>query len=147
MVLILSFLLTCIHALEEVDSLTIAYHQIDKTPIKGWNIMRPFTGEGLNIRNWDFGGDTIVNNDKFIRLTDDAQSRTGSLWSNLALDVSYFAVEFDFQVIYQGGLSGDGFAFWLSPEKGKPGPVFGREDQFKGIGFLFDEYPNSRVRV
>ena len=60
---------------------------------------------------------------------------------------NHFAIEFEFQVVYQGGLSGDGLALWITPEVGKAGPVFGHEDQFKGIGFLFDEYPNSRVRV
>ena len=75
------FLFSIIYA--EVDELTAAYQAIEKRRINSFEFRSPYTGEDLSIPNWDIGGDTIINNEKYIRLTDDAQSQTGSLWSNI----------------------------------------------------------------
>ncbi|KAJ3372771.1 hypothetical protein HDU91_002131 [Kappamyces sp. JEL0680] len=71
------------------------------------------------------------------------------------LGYASWAVEFGFSVNHDGALSGDGFAFWVTPQKevsGKGerpilGPVFGNQDFFNGLGIFFDTYANSRVRL
>jgi hypothetical protein len=44
-------------------------------------------------------------------------------------------------------MSGDGFAFWITRECLRSGPVFGNMDYFTGLGVIFDTYPNSKKRV
>jgi mannose-binding lectin 2 len=34
---------------------------------------------------------------------------------------------------------------WLTTERATPGPVFGNQDQFTGLGFFFDTYKNGRA--
>ena len=63
------------------DRLTDLFHDISKRQLGDFGFSSPYTGEDLSIANWEIGGDTIINNDKYIGLTDDSQSQTGSLWS------------------------------------------------------------------
>jgi len=69
----------------------------------------------------------------------------GWVWSKTPLTVPNWEVEFEFKV---GGesrsLHGDGFAFWATEDRAKPGPVFGNQDFSKGLGIIFDTYPNGR---
>jgi lectin, mannose-binding 2 len=44
-------------------------------------------------------------------------------------------------------LFGDGFAMWLTKERGQIGPVFGHTDNFEGLGLFFDTYKNNRPGV
>lgn len=54
-------------------------------------------------------------------------------------------IEVEFSVTGAGShLHGDGFAFWLTSDRAKPGPVFGSVDYFTGLGVFFDTYPNTR---
>ncbi|KAJ3303603.1 hypothetical protein HDV03_003680 [Kappamyces sp. JEL0829] len=98
--------------------------------------------------------DAYLEVNRFVRLTSDVQSQDGWLWSKSMLGYASWAVEFGFSVNHDGALSGDGFAFWVTPQKevsGKGerpilGPVFGNQDFFNGLGIFFDTYANSRVR-
>ncbi|CAG8463110.1 5202_t:CDS:2 [Diversispora eburnea] len=102
-------------------------------------------GENLQNRWFDFGGDTVINTNKYIRLTHDRQSQTGWLWSRLPLTSTNWQVEFEFKI--EGSnptLYGDGMAVWLTTDRAKSGPVFGFIDKFEGLGIFFDTYANSR---
>ncbi|CRK37806.1 hypothetical protein BN1708_016592, partial [Verticillium longisporum] len=46
-----------------------------------------------------------------------------------------------------GQLYGDGFAFWVTKNRGQMGPVFGAADRFEGLGVFFDTYKNNRPGV
>lgn len=41
-----------------------------------------FVGSGITVPNWDFMGSTIVT-DKYVRLTPDLQSKSGSIWNSI----------------------------------------------------------------
>ena len=41
-------------------------------------------------------------------------------------------------------MHGDGFALWLTKQRGTQGPVFGSTDYFEGLGIFFDTYKNNR---
>lgn len=41
-----------------------------------------FIGSGITVPNWDFMGSTIVT-DKYVRLTPDLQSKSGSIWNSV----------------------------------------------------------------
>ncbi|KAI9271807.1 legume-like lectin family-domain-containing protein [Phascolomyces articulosus] len=106
----------------------------------------PYIDDELQNRWFDFGGDTLINTNRHIRLTSNRQSQQGYLWSRLPLTASNFEIEFEFNVEGQSGhLYGDGMALWLTKQRSTPGPVFGSVDQFEGLGVFFDTYDNERA--
>jgi len=99
----------------------------------------------LENRYWTFGGSTIVNTNKYIRLTPDRQSKQGWLWSREKLESENWRIEFEFRVDGAGTrVYGDGMAFWFTEEKEVRGPAFGNQDTFKGLGIFFDTYMNGK---
>ena len=108
-------------------------------------LTRPFLDKYLSSRFYDYGGNTLIRSDSFIRLTGDRPGESGWLCSKLPAMPEHFQVEFDFK-IHGGGASmyGDGMAFWITTHKGESGPVFGSSDNFEGLGIFFDTYKNNR---
>ena len=51
--------------------------------------------------------------------------------------------------IYGGGrtLAADGIAIWYTETRMVPGPVFGSQDEFKGLGVFLDTYKNGDQAV
>ncbi|KAI8320673.1 legume-like lectin, partial [Martensiomyces pterosporus] len=113
--------------------------------LRGLTLEPPYIDEGFQMRNYDFGGDTIINSMGNIRLTPDLPSRRGFIWSTVPLPDDYWKVEFDFKIGGKGGyLFGDGMGFFVTKERATPGPVFGNRDYFNGLGIFFDTYPNGK---
>ena len=84
---------------------------------------------------------------RYIRLTSDHPSQTGWLFSRVPLTATNWEIEVEFKIHGKNQLYGDGFAMWLTKERGKPGPVFGSADKFEGLGIFFDTYKNNRPGV
>ncbi|ORX48061.1 hypothetical protein DM01DRAFT_1310045 [Hesseltinella vesiculosa] len=106
----------------------------------------PYIDDELQNRWFDFGGDTIINTNRHIRLTSTRQSQQGYLWSRLPITASDFEIEFEFKVGGSTGhLFGDGFAMWLTKDRIMEGTVFGSKDRFDGLGLFFDTYDNERA--
>ncbi|ORX72739.1 legume-like lectin, partial [Linderina pennispora] len=113
--------------------------------LRSFTLEAPYIDEGFQIRNYDFGGDAIVNSMGNIRLTPDLSSRQGWLWSTTTLPNDYWKVEFDFKIGGKGGyLYGDGMGFFVTKDRATAGPVFGNKDYFNGLGVFFDTYPNGK---
>jgi len=115
--------------------------------LKSHSLSPPYLTDGLYNRWWDFGGSTVVEVSKFVRLTSNQNSQQGWLWSRAPLTAQNWEVEFEFRVGEINGkdhLFGDGFAFFYTTERANIGPVFGSKDYFTGLGVFFDTYPNSR---
>ncbi|KAJ1773955.1 hypothetical protein IW140_003197 [Coemansia sp. RSA 1813] len=113
--------------------------------LRGFTLELPYVDEGFQMRNYDYGGDAIVNTLSHIRLTPDSPSRMGWVWSTTPLPDDYWKVEFEIKVGGKGGyLYGDGMGFFVTKERASPGPVFGNRDYFHGLGVLFDTYPNGK---
>lgn len=119
---------------------------IEKTvPLRAHSLISPYVDSDLQNRWWDFGGTTIINTNKHVRLTQDKPSESGWLWNRMPLSASNFMVEFEFKVDGKAhNIFGDGFAVWLSKDRAKSGPVFGSVDYFTGLGLFFDTYANSK---
>ncbi|GAA6059102.1 hypothetical protein JCM10212_002073 [Sporobolomyces blumeae] len=114
-------------------------------PLRTHSLYAPYVDSDLQNRWFDFGGSTIINTNKHIRLTQDRASQSGWLWSRLALAPNSFEVEFEFRVDGKSStLFGDGFAMWLTKGRAQMGPVFGNADFWDGLGIFFDTYANSR---
>ncbi|KAK4223717.1 concanavalin A-like lectin/glucanase domain-containing protein [Podospora fimiseda] len=115
--------------------------------LKTHTLVQPYLDSDMQSRWFDFGGDTIIRTDQYIRLTSDHPSQTGWLFSRVPLTATNWEIEVEFKIHGKNQLYGDGFAVWLTKERGKPGPVFGSVDKFEGLGIFFDTYKNNRPGV
>ncbi|KAJ8323963.1 hypothetical protein O5D80_007186 [Batrachochytrium dendrobatidis] len=113
-------------------------------PLPSYSLQAPYLEDTLSNPLWDFGGDAMMEVNRYVRLTTDARSQSGWLWSKTPMTHSSWMIEFQFKVAYDGGISGDGFAFWYTTERAQEGPVFGGKDKFNGLGLFFDTYANSK---
>jgi len=110
-------------------------------------LKQPYLDSDVSSRWYDFGGDTVVRTDSYIRLTGDRPSREGWLFSRVPLTATNWEIEVEFNIHGGNQLYGDGFAMWLTKDRGQPGPVFGHKDNFEGLGIFFDTYKNNRPGV
>lgn len=93
----------------------------------------------LQNRWFDFGGSSIINTNKHVRLTQDRSGQAGWLWSRLPLTSQSWEVEIEFRVEGKsGGMFGDGMAVWFSTTRAGMGPVFGSTDYWNGLGIMLD---------
>jgi len=63
------------------------------------------------------------------------------------LTATNWEIEVEFKIHGKNQLFGDGFAMWLTKQRGQQGPVFGSVDKFEGLGIFFDTYKNNRPGV
>ena len=84
---------------------------------------------------------------RYIRLTSDRPSQTGWLFSRVPLTATNWEVEVEFKISGKNQLYGDGFAMWVTKQRGQFGPVFGSTDKFEGLGIFIDTYKNNRPGV
>ncbi|KAK3375183.1 concanavalin A-like lectin/glucanase domain-containing protein [Podospora didyma] len=110
-------------------------------------LVQPYLDSDMQSRWYDFGGDTIIRTDQYIRLTTDHPSQSGWLYSRVPLTATNWEIEVEFKIHGKNQLYGDGFAMWLTKDRGKQGPVFGNADNFEGLGIFFDTYKNNRPGV
>jgi mannose-binding lectin 2 len=83
----------------------------------------------------------------YIRLTSDRPSQTGWLFSRVPLTATNWEVEVEFKISGKNQLYGDGFAMWVTRQRGQQGDVFGHADKFEGLGVFVDTYKNNRPGV
>ncbi|KOS18328.1 L-type lectin-like domain-containing protein [Escovopsis weberi] len=118
----------------DIKSITLRTHTLEK----------PYLDSDMQSRWFDFGGDTIIRTDSYIRLTSDRPSQNGWLFSRVPLTATNWEVEVEFRIHGKNNLYGDGFAMWMTRERGQLGPVFGHSDNFEGLGIFVDTYKNNR---
>ncbi|KAL2167732.1 hypothetical protein VTG60DRAFT_863 [Thermothelomyces hinnuleus] len=120
---------------------------VKSIPLRTHSLSQPYLDSDMQSRWYDFGGDTIIRTDQYIRLTSDYPSQSGWLFSRVPLTATNWEVEVEFKIHGKNQLYGDGFAVWITKERGKIGPVFGSADRFEGLGIFFDTYKNNRPGV
>ena len=119
-----------------------------EVPLRTHSLAIPYLDQDFHSRWWDYGGTTVINTAKHIRLTHDRQHATGTLWSRLPITATNYEIEIEFKIGGTGAsLFGDGFALWLTSDRAIMGPVFGNKDEFEGLGVFFDTYRNGRRDV
>ncbi|KAJ7579306.1 lectin [Mycena floridula] len=128
------------------DKTKLGNHTIERTvQLRTHSLFAPYIDQDLQNRWWDFGADAYVNTNKHVRLTRARPSQMGWLWSRLPLTSTNFIIEIEFKVSGEStNLFGDGLAVWLTKERTQPGPVFGNQDKFEGLGIFLDTYANDR---
>lgn len=102
------------------------------------------SGQRMVQHGWRVSGATVVNNN-FARLTPDLQSKKGAIWSREPLDVPSFSAVLKFRISGKGkDLFGDGMAVWLVQQGYYiEGDLHGFQDDFIGVGILFDTFKNT----
>ncbi|KAK9447624.1 legume-like lectin family-domain-containing protein [Limtongia smithiae] len=120
---------------------------VKRVPLRTHSLRAPYLDDSLHSRWYDYGGDTVIRTDKYVRLTADRPSQTGQLYSRLPLTAANFEVIVDFKISGKGNLYGDGMAIWVTKERNVGGTVFGAPDFFNGLGILIDTYKNNRPGV
>ncbi|MCJ1234561.1 hypothetical protein MMC14_002522 [Varicellaria rhodocarpa] len=120
---------------------------IKSIPLRTHSLSTPYLDTDMQSRWFDFGGDTIIRADQYVRLTSDRGSQSGWIFSRLPLTATNWEIEFEFKIHGKGNLHGDGMALWITKQRASPGPVFGSVDKFEGLGIFFDTYKNNRPGV
>nr|POE59334.1 l-type lectin-like domain-containing protein [Quercus suber] len=99
----------------------------------------------MQSRWFDYGGDTVIRADSYVRLTSQNPSQAGWIYSRVPLTATNWEIEVEFKISGNGGgLFGDGMALWVTKSRAEMGPVFGMKDNFEGLGLFFDTYKNNR---
>ncbi|KAF9893734.1 hypothetical protein FE257_009904 [Aspergillus nanangensis] len=117
---------------------------VKSIPLRTHSLAPPYLDSDFQSRWFDFGGDTIIRADQYVRLTSDRPSQQGWLFSRVPLTATNWEIEVEFKIHGNGNLHGDGFAMWLTKQRAQQGPVFGSTDNFEGLGIFFDTYKNNR---
>lgn len=117
---------------------------IKSIPLRTHTLAQPYLDSDMQSRWFDFGGDTIIRTDQYIRLTSDRPSQEGWIFSRVPLTATNWEIEVEFKIHGKGNLHGDGMAMWLTKQRASPGIVFGHTDKFEGLGIFFDTYKNNR---
>jgi len=142
-----SCVLTALFSVLFIIQITVADNTIKSVPLRTHSISPPYLDQDLQSRWFDWGGDTVVRADQYIRLTSDRQHQAGSLWSRLPLTATNWEIEWQFKIHGSGNLYGDGMALWVTKQRASSGPVFGSADNFQGLGLFIDTYKNNRPGV
>ncbi|OAA58582.1 lectin family integral membrane [Niveomyces insectorum RCEF 264] len=121
--------------------------EIKSIGLRTHSLGQPYLDSDMQSRWYEYGGDTVIRTDQYIRLTADRPSQMGWLFSRVPLTATNWQIEVEFKIHGQNTLYGDGFAMWLTKERGQQGPVFGSVDKFEGLGIFFDTYKNNRPGV
>ncbi|KAK5147704.1 vesicular integral-membrane protein VIP36 precursor [Cryomyces antarcticus] len=120
---------------------------VKSIPLRTHSLVSPYLDSDMQSRWFDFGGDTIVRADQYIRLASDRPSQSGWVFSRVPLTATNWEIEVEFKISGNGNLYGDGMAMWITQQRAQPGPVFGSVDKFEGLGIFFDTYKNNRPGV
>jgi len=126
------------------DATTTDENGIRSIPLRTHTLSSPYLDSDMQSRWFDFGGNTIIRADQYVRLTSDRPSQEGWIFSRVPLTATNWEITVEFKIHGQGNLHGDGFAMWLTKQRATPGPVFGSTDKFEGLGIFFDTYKNNR---
>merc|ERR1711881_631954 len=100
------------------------------------------TNKQGNVPFWTHYGSAIPS-DEQVRITPSLKDQRGGLWSKTKSTNEFWEVEVFIRVSGRGRVGGDGVAVWFTEELGKPGPVFGSSDKWKGMGLFFDSFDND----
>lgn len=112
----------------------------------------------ISMPYWKYGGSTVCT-ESFIRLTPNAQSRSGWIFNEFQLQSSDWEIEVHFNVRADYHIGGDGWAIWILNDTHHPrkqrianhynflsGDLFGMVSNFEGFGVIFDTYDNDGKR-
>ncbi|KAL6734572.1 hypothetical protein Aduo_005098 [Ancylostoma duodenale] len=102
-----------------------------------FQLIRPYS----NAPHWDLYGDAFISRNK-IRLTREAQSLNGSIWSRNRVSARDWEIQVDLRIYAGSAPPADGVAIWYL-EQPAYGSAWGGPTNFSGIGVVLDTYTNA----
>ena len=90
-------------------------------------------------------GSAVVT-DHYVRLTPTEGGNEGSIWSNSLMPFKEWKMFLEFKIAGQRYLGGDGMVLWFTEGSNTFGNTFGNQEDFKGLGVVFDTYDNDGKR-
>lgn len=94
---------------------------------------------------WTHGGSAIASDDQ-IRITPSIRSQKGWIWSKNTLTADHWLLELKLRINGRGRIGADGMAIWFTETPGVEGPVFGSNDNWKGLGVFLDSFDNDALQ-
>nr|VZI39310.1 unnamed protein product [Spirometra erinaceieuropaei] len=100
------------------------------------SLVAPFAG------NWNSYGSAVLTT-THVSLTTNVKGANGGVFNIYPLYSRDWEVRLSFKVHGStGSMFGDGFAFWYTQDRIKPGHALGAAERFRGLGIFFDTYNN-----
>ncbi|XP_041355326.1 protein ERGIC-53-like [Gigantopelta aegis] len=91
---------------------------------------------------WQYGGDAMAG-DEGIRITPSLRSKKGWVWTKNVFESEHWQIDVVVRVQGRGRIGADGMAVWFTETPGTEGPVFGSNDNWKGLGIFLDSFDND----
>ncbi len=128
-------------------SVSLSYGFIDPGTTKRYEYKLSFKGPNLVFKDgtvpfWEHSGSTICSNDQ-IRITPSIRSQKGRIWSKATMPSENWEIEVTMRINGRGRVGADGMAIWYTESVGTEGPVFGSNDNWKGLGIFLDSFDND----
>ncbi|CAJ0606739.1 unnamed protein product [Cylicocyclus nassatus] len=105
--------------------------------LRDFQLTRPFSGA----LSWNLCGDAFITRNK-IRLTREAQSLNGSVWSKHVVKARDWEIQVDLRVYSLSSPPADGIAIWYLDEP-QCGSAWGGPTKSSGIAVVLDTYKNT----
>ncbi|KAI8852669.1 legume-like lectin [Chytridium lagenaria] len=109
------------------------------------SLKKPFLFFGT-LPSFDLHGHAISSTES-IRLTTSVPKMRGSVWAQEPNPYRAWQLHFSLGISGRTYLGDDGIALWYTSQKGVEGPVYGSQDQWKGLGIFFDSSDVNTNRV
>ncbi|XP_014681535.1 PREDICTED: protein ERGIC-53-like [Priapulus caudatus] len=128
-------------------SLAFILAQSADDPTKRFEYKYSFKGPFLAQKDgtvpfWGHGGHAIASEDQ-VRITPSIRSQKGYMWTNTPFQADHWEIEVTIRINGRGRIGADGMAIWFTEQKGVEGPVFGNNDQWRGLGVFMDSFDND----
>lgn len=117
---------------------------IQKVSLKEHRLSSPYVDKlTLQSDYWEFKGNAIIQNDRYIKLTSDNPHLASSVFSKKPILSKSFEMELTFSITSDHKFVADGMAIWLVDQISEIGDVFGATNYFNGLGIFIDTYRNG----
>eukprot|EP00287_Rhodomonas_sp_CCMP768_P003371 CAMPEP_0196727950 /NCGR_PEP_ID=MMETSP1091-20130531/8791_1 /TAXON_ID=302021 /ORGANISM="Rhodomonas sp., Strain CCMP768" /LENGTH=538 /DNA_ID=CAMNT_0042070637 /DNA_START=56 /DNA_END=1672 /DNA_ORIENTATION=- len=127
--------LCCLAMVLMQGSLVLGYSPLSFHP--------PF--QNMRVEGWNIMGSTMVT-EQFVRVTSAEAGQEGAIWSVDRVPYADWEVEIAFKCTGARYLGGDGFGLWFTEKSEVFGGTFGNQEDFVGLGIIFDTYDNDGKR-
>lgn len=125
----------------DVESDRSGYRKVELTNQK---IEMPFLDPAsLRAPHWNIAGDVVVENQKYIGLTNDKPHQAGSIFNREPFAADSFQLDLTFHIHGNLKLNADGMALWLTEAPSPIGDVFGARGDYVGLGVFVDTFRNG----
>ena len=67
-------------------------------PIRTHSLFAPYVDSSLQNNFWDYGGDAVIDTNRYVMLTQDRTNESGWIWSRLPINATDFEITSEFML-------------------------------------------------